>query len=99
MAPSCRSDVRWYRPLTVRENCIVDLVIQGLTYATIASRLGISDRTVAMHVVNAANKMAECGAVPLALSPKQRVFVWGITRDMLALLAQRPENATTPRPA
>lgn len=46
-----------HRRLTVREETVADLIVEGLTNAQIAERLGISAVTVAHHVSNVLDKL------------------------------------------
>lgn len=85
---ACDTDVRWYRAFTPREAECVGLVLDGLSYEAIAKALGCSENTVQMHIVNAAGKLAECGAAPSAMRPKERVLFWAA---WVALSPQGPQ--------
>lgn len=61
--------------LTPRQREVVTLVAQGLTYRQVGDQLGIAERTVRMHVVRIARKLAPAG------SPWRAVM-----RDAAALL-------------
>jgi DNA-binding NarL/FixJ family response regulator len=54
-------------PLSPRETEVVGLVVQGLTNAQAAARLGLSIRTVQSHVANALVKTGTRSRVQLAV--------------------------------
>jgi DNA-binding NarL/FixJ family response regulator len=54
--------------LTPRETEVAQLVAEGLSYKKIAVRLGISPRTVEVHVDAAANKLPGCGRPSVKVS-------------------------------
>jgi DNA-binding NarL/FixJ family response regulator len=63
--PRSRSTVGW-ASLTPTEQQVARLVTEGLTNAGVATRLGISDRTVETHVSHILNKLALPGRAAIA---------------------------------
>jgi len=67
--PQTRSPARQRGPLTPREREVLELVAQGLANKEIASRLGISERTVKFHIASIMDKLgAENRAQATALA-------------------------------
>lgn len=67
------------RPLTAREEHVVQLLAQEFSTQSIADQLGIAPATVRAHVERAAMK------VPGTLSPRARLISWwrGATLEVL----------------
>jgi DNA-binding NarL/FixJ family response regulator len=55
--PSRASDLVEMEPLTSREMEVIELLAQGLSNKSIATRLGISDQTVKFHVASICGKL------------------------------------------
>lgn len=53
--------------ITPRERSVLDLVAKGLTYRSMAGRLGISQQTVAVHMRNIRRKLKLNNRTQLAL--------------------------------
>ena len=54
-------------PLTVRETEVLDLVVSGLTNASVGRRLGISERTVREHIARIFLKLRVTSRVEAAV--------------------------------
>lgn len=52
-----RRSARNAQPLTPRQRQIIRLLSRGMTQAAVATELGISDRTVEMHVARARQRI------------------------------------------
>ncbi len=55
--PSRAADLVEMEPLTSREMEVIELLAQGLSNKSIATRLGISDQTVKFHVASICGKL------------------------------------------
>ena len=65
-SPGARSALPASPPLTPREEEVLDGLLSGQTYAQIAARLFISDKTVSSHVSNVLRKTGTANRIELA---------------------------------
>jgi hypothetical protein len=77
------------RPLTERQEQVVDGIRRGLEYGEIAAELGISDRTVESHVVAIMNVVPNEDDLP----PYLCIFLWARHREWLLSSLEREAKA------
>jgi DNA-binding NarL/FixJ family response regulator len=68
-------DLSGIDPLTARELEVIELMAQGLSNKSIATRLGISDQTVKFHVASICGKLGAVNRTDAALRALRRGLI------------------------